>query len=113
MKVRVPKSFLNLPQKEKDIINRVLEEEVIKTINHEEALLQKIWIKLACIILNKTFGLGKKRLILFLANWDNMYRMNKKIPNEEEREKYLKSEMKRIFKDDDFIDEYLDKLENL
>lgn len=35
MKVRLPKSFLNLPQHEKDIINEVMTKEVVNQVVHE------------------------------------------------------------------------------
>ena len=37
MKVRIPKSFLALPQSEKDKINEALTEEVEKRVNHDMA----------------------------------------------------------------------------
>jgi hypothetical protein len=40
MKANIPKSWLSLPQKEKDIISKVLQDEINKAVDHEEAQIQ-------------------------------------------------------------------------
>lgn len=112
MKVRMPKSFLALPQSEKDKINEVLTQEVVKQVIHEQAELQKIWLKYACIVLNKNFGFGKDRCTIFLANWREMYRINSKLGNEAEQTEYLSREIDRIFKGS-YPAEYIDRLEEM
>ncbi len=110
MKVRVPKSFNNLPQREKEIINEIVAQEVVKRVVHEQAELQKIWLKFACIVLHKNFGFGKKRCLLFLANWREMYRLNSKIEGEKEQADFLATELEKIFRKDSYPEEYVDKL---
>ena len=41
MKDNLPRSFLTLPKKEKEIINKVMSEEVDRIVNAEEAEMQK------------------------------------------------------------------------
>lgn len=113
MKVRVPKSFLNLPESEKEKINEVLTEEIESRVNHNFAELQKIWLQFACIVLNRNFKFGKKRLLLFLGVWREMYRINNKIQGKKEQTAYLTAEMNKIFGEGGFPREYLDKLEEL
>ena len=112
MKARLPKSFLSLPQSEKDKINEAMTEEVEKQVNHNMAQLQKIWLKFACIVLNKNFGFGKKRCLLFLANWREMYRVNNSLKNEAGQTEYLSREIDKIFKGM-YPTQYIDKLEDL
>ena len=113
MKARLPKSWDRLPKHEKDIINRVMTDEGLNQVLHEEAELQKIWLQFACIVLNRCFGFGKKWLLLFLANWREMYRINTKLDSRAEQKWYLAREMEKIFGKDGYPKEYIDKLENL
>lgn len=112
MKVRMPKSFVNLPSSEKEIINQVLTEEVEKEVNKNMAKLQKLWLQFACIVLHKNFGFGKKRCLLFLANWREMYRINNNLKNEAEQTEFLSVEIDKIFKGS-YPTEYIDKLEEM
>lgn len=113
MKVRVPKSFLNLPESEKEKINEVLNEEIENRVNHNFAELQKIWLQLACIVLNRNFGFGKRRLLLFLGVWREMYRINNKLQGKTEQSAYLKAELNKIFGEGGYPYEYIDKLEEM
>lgn len=113
MNARLPKSWDRLPQREKDIINRVMTEEVVKQVAHEQAQLQKLWLQFACIVLHKNFGFGKKRCLLFLANWREMYRINSRIGSESEQTEYLAGEMEKIFGKGGYPTEYIDKLEEI
>ena len=88
-------------------------EEVVNQVVHEQAELQKIWLQMACIVLHKNFGFGKKRCLLFLANWREMYRINSKIEGRTEQEEFLASEMEKIFRKEGYPKEYIDKLEEI
>ena len=113
MKARLPKSWDRLPKHEKDIINRVMADEVVKQVVHEQAELQKIWLKMACIVLHRNFGFGRKRCMLFLANWREMYRQNSRLEGKEDQERFLAGEIDKIFRKEGYPTEYVDKLENL
>ena len=113
MKVRLPKSFTRLPAREKEIINQVMTDEVVKQVVHEQAELQKIWLQMACMVLHNNFGFGKDRCLLFLANWREMYRLNSKIEGREDQAEFLASEMEKIFGKGGYPKEYIDKLEEL
>jgi hypothetical protein len=112
MKVRMPKSYLNLSQHEKDIINEVMTEEVQKQTDKNMVELQKLWLQFACIVLHNNFGFGKDRCLLFLANWREVYRHNNTLKNKEEQTEYLAGEMDKIFGKDGYPTEYINKLEN-
>lgn len=113
MKVRLPKSWDRLPKSEKEIINQVMTDKVIKQVCHEQAELQKIWLQMACIVLHKNFGFGKKRLLIFLGVWREMYRINTKLGCREEQTNYLAGELDKIFGKGGYPYEYIDRLENI
>ena len=109
MKANLPKSWLSLPQKEKQIISDLMNKTVNDTIDAEEDLIQKIWLQWACIVLHETFGFGKKRLMLFLGNWKRMYRKNRTFKDDIEQQKYLDEKIKKIF-GNDYPQDFIDKL---
>lgn len=109
MKVRLPKSWDRLPQSEKEKIAEVKEQE----INQYYAKLQKNWLMLSCIVLHKNFGFGKKRCLLYLANWREVYRLNAKIGGDEAQQAWLRAEMDKIFGKGNYPYEYIDKLEEM
>ena len=113
MKARLPKSWDQLSKKDKDTINRVMTDEVVKQVIHEEAELQKIWLQFACIVLNRNFGFGKKRLLIFLGNWKEMYKQNTKLDSKADQEAFLSREISRIFGKDGYPSQYINKLEDL
>lgn len=111
MKARLPKSFLSLPQAEKDAINRVCTIEIENRINAEYAKLQKLWIKYGVIVLHDYLGMSAEDCLLYLANWREVYRINMTIEDAGTQREYLGGKMREIFGDIDFLDKYLDKLE--
>lgn len=109
MNVRLPKSWDRLPPSEKRTIAEVKEQE----INQYFAKLQKNWLMLSCIVLNRYFGFGRKRLLIYLANWREVYRLNSKMKSDAEQQAWLRGEMDRIFGKDNYPYEYIDKLEEM
>lgn len=113
MNVKIPKSFLDLPQREKDKINEVITQEIEDGINRDFVKLQRTWLKFACIVLHKCFGFGERRAMLFLANWREMYRINTEMKTEDEQIAYLAEEMEKIFKKGGYPEQFVDKLERI
>ena len=111
MKANVPRSYLNLPPKEKKAIDQVLVKWAEDQVNHEEAELQKIWLQMACIVLHEAFGFGQRRCLTFLGNWKRMYRRIAKIATKEEQDAFLKAEMDKIFGEGGYPYEFIDSLE--
>ena len=113
MKVRMPKSFSDLSKHDKDIIDRVCSEEIQHQVEKEHAEVQKLWLQFACIVLNRNFGFGKNRLLLFLGAWKEMYRINKHIQTKAEQTEYLTGELDRIFGKGGYPTKYIEKLEDI
>lgn len=111
MKANLPRSWLSLPKKEKDIISNVLQDEINKAVDHEEAEIQKVWLQMACIILHNALGRDKDECLIFLGNWKRLYHVIGKCKTNEERDEYLKSEMEKIFGLDGYPSEWVDSLE--
>ena len=113
MKANIPKSWLSLPPKEKRIITELVEEEVRKGVDHEEAELQKRWLQLACIVLHKQKdSYGKMRCMAFLKAWKRVYKACEKFKSGAEIDEWLKSEMDSIFGVDGYPSGWVDSLEN-
>lgn len=110
MKVKLPKSYLDLPQSEKDKICAVMTKEVQAQVDKNMAELQKLWLQFGCVVLHKYFGFGRKRALLFLANWREIYRQNANF-NKAEQTAFLAAEMDKIFGKDGYPTKFVDKLE--
>lgn len=110
MKCNMPRSFLRLPPSERAAIESVLVDQVNNTVEREEAELQDIWIKLACILLHETFGFGEERLCRFIVAWDRIYRTNSTMNNKAEQTAWLDSEMKKCFPKIGFPQRRIDRL---
>lgn len=99
------KSFLNLPQREKDAISKLLEDQLTERLNAEEAELQKVWIMLACVSLYE-MGVSKEDILVFIGSFKRIYRTIDKMKTKAEQEAYIKEHLP-ILSDDypfDFID---------
>ena len=106
MKCNLPKSWEQLPQKEKQIITEYMQKVANDTIDEEEDLIQKVWLQWACIVLHEAFGFGKDRLMIFLGNWKKMYRKNRTFKTDTEQQQFLAEKIEKIFKGEypqDFI----------
>lgn len=110
MKCNLPRSYLNLPPAEKDVITELFNEELNAAISKEEAELQEIWIKLACINLHETFGFGEDRLNRFIAAWNKTYRRNERTGSTPAQTAWLSAEMAKCFPKFGFPQHRIDKL---
>ena len=97
MKCNLPTSFNKLPKSERDAIQDALNEQLNHLVDKEEAELQEIWIKLACILLHENFGFGEQRLDRFIIAWNRIYRRNARTGNKAEQTAWLEEEMKKCF----------------
>lgn len=110
MKARIPKPYDQLPPSQQKIIKNYISQHAEELIENEEADLQIIWIKLACILLHEGFGFGEGRLYQFIASWKRIYRQNKKIKTRDEQDAWLESEMSKIFPKRGFPSDFLESM---
>ena len=110
MKCNIPKSFYQLPKAEQDAIQKAFNDELNHLLDKEEAEVQEIWIKLACILLHENFGFGEERLGRFIAGWHRVYRRNERLANKEEQTVWLDAEMSKCFPKYGFPQRRIDSL---
>lgn len=113
MKPNLPRSWLTLPEREKKIIYKFIEDEYNKTLDHEEAQLQKRWIQLACINLHHMKEeFGATDCLAFLVGFKRIYRKCGRLNSDEKIEAWIKTELDSIFGADGYPAEWVDSLEN-
>lgn len=112
MKCNLPTSFNKLPKSERELIQNALNEQLNHLVDKEEAEVQEIWIKLACILLHETFGFGEERLCRFIAAWNKIYRRNARTQTKSEQTAWLDDEMKKCFPKYGFPQHRIDSLKD-
>ena len=111
MKANLPRSWNTLPKREQEAIKAMLSERMEQLVNAEEAQMQKIWLKYACIALHEVFGFGEARLLSFLGTWRRIYKTNSKFKSEAEQSAWIDERINKIFKNgypSEFIDSFED-----
>lgn len=98
MNARVPKSYNQLPTREKEVIARLMEEECERIINEHEVQLFVQYTKLACFVLHNYFGLDEQELLSFIGDFRTVQRKYKNVPSATEMENLVNVEMDKIFK---------------
>ena len=112
MNCNLPKSWHQLPQSEKDKIYQAMTEEAYKIADRQTAETQEIWIKLACMLLRKSFDFNEEKLLQFVAAWNIFYQRNERVQTKEEQAAWLASEMETCFPECGFPQDRIDNLKN-
>lgn len=107
------KSYLDLPKREREIIDKLVADEVQKGIDKELANVQKIWIMLSCIAIRQAFGFGCSRILQYVGMWKRLYKINARFKNKEEQTAYIRGELDKVFKKCEFPYKWVDDLENV
>jgi hypothetical protein len=110
MKCNLPKSWHQLPQSEKDLIHAEFNKQLNYLIDKEEAEVQEIWIKLACMLLRDTFSFDEEHLLQFIAAWDRVYRKNARTQTQSDQKEWLDAEMAKCFPETGFPQMRIDRL---
>ena len=111
MKARLPKSYLNLPKREKEAIDNLVASELDRMLTEEEVVLFAQYTKLMCIVLHDYFGFGEKRLHCVIGNFKSLKRRYRNAKTAQEINPILDQEMDRIFKKDKFPKDYVERLQ--
>ena len=113
MKAKIPKTWFSLPPKEQEAIREAISEqfnnELNRLLDEEQMKLQKIYMKLCCIILHDNFGWGEGRCIQFLGSWKGLARRLRKFPTEKEQDDFIAPQIEKIFKNG-YPSEFIDNL---
>ena len=113
MKANLPKSWNSLPRHEKEVIKKLMTEQVVEIVDEEEKQMQVAWMKMCCIILHEVYGFGEIRLLRFIARWKRMYAKNKRYTTNESRDEWLDGEMKKLFKSCGFPDLRIQEMKDM
>ena len=113
MKVRLPKPYRNLPPSEQQDIEVAMNAWALDRVDKEHAKVQKIYLMLDCIVQHDYLRRSKEEILLHLANFREVYRINSQIKTEAEQRAWLDAKMTEIFGEGGFPYEYLDKLEKI
>ena len=111
MKAHLPKSYLNLPKREKEVIDNLVKSEVDRALTEEEVVLFTQYTKMMCIVLHDYFGFGESRLHCAIGNFKTLKRKYKNINTAEEVNCVLDKEMERIFRKNKFPEDYVERLQ--
>lgn len=115
-KTKPPKSWHKLPEHERNALvefqRETIDELTRINLDHEEAELQKAWLKMGCIVNYEMSGYGAIRARRWLSRWKRLYRKIEKLKTTEERDAFLDAEMEKIFGKGGYPSEWVDSLEN-
>ena len=115
-RAKPPKGWKKLRQDERNAIveyqRECLDELVRVNLDHEEAELQKTWLKMMCIVNHDVFGAGRIRNKRCLSRWKRLYHIIGKYKTNEERDTYLNAELEKIFGKGGYPAEWVDSLED-
>lgn len=114
-KVQPPRVWFRLRESERqaivEYVRECLDELVRVNLDHEEAELQKTWLKMMCIANHDVLKVGKIRAIRVLHRWKRLYHIVSKLKTNEERDAYLNGELIKIFGKEGYPEEWVDSLE--
>lgn len=111
MKAHLPKSYLDLPKREKDAIDNLVASEVDRKLTEEEVILFTQYTKMMCIVLHDYFGFGENRLRCVIGNFKNLKRRYRNVSTAQEVMPTLDKEMERIFRKTEFPQDYVERLQ--
>ena len=114
MKARVPKSWIALPQKEKDKIAELCEEQMKAQMEKKMKQLAErivvnsldIYMKINCKVLHDSSGYGENRLMCHIGNYYRVFETLFEQVKKGEPIEYLDEEMRKIFKKSGYPDEF-------
>ena len=110
VKVKAPRSYVNLPQREKDKISEWIVEMAKEQLERDGRIMLDLYIKMVCVVLHDAFGFGEKRLLMFLGNHKRLFHRQHKMVKEDTQLEYLNRRMAEIFKKGGFPQEFFDEM---
>ena len=106
MKVRIPREYERLPAAQKkrldEYCRNVAFEASRKTVEHDGRIMLDLYIKMVCKTLHDLFGMGEKRLYLFLGHHMRLFREQAALVKNGTQVEYLDAEMAKIFRKSGF-----------
>ena len=116
LKPNIPRSWYSLPKREQEAIvqyqKEVIDELTRINVDHEEAELQKTWLKMGCIVNYDMSGYGSRRARQWLFRWKRLYRKIASFKTAAERDAFLDAKMEKIFGRGGYPAAWVDSLED-
>ncbi len=115
MKVKIPKSYDQLPHKDKEKLKKFTQDVALeaaeKMLERDARVMLDIYMKMVCVMLHDMpDGWGEKRLRVFLAGHKRVFARQFRLVERGEQLKYLNQRMAEIFKKDGFPQNFVDDL---
>ena len=111
MRAKIPKSYMDLPKREKETVDNLILSEVNRILDEEEVTLFAQYSKMLCIVLHDHFGFGEDRLYRVLGSFKTLKRKYRKLKTAQEINPVLDKEMERIFKKKQFPIDFVERLQ--
>ena len=101
MKVRIPKAYANLPQKQKDSVceymKEVALEEAARVYNKDMGIVLEQFMMMSCINLHRLRGCKEKYLRAHLAGFRRIFRENLRYVKKGVQNEMLQKQIEQIF----------------
>lgn len=114
MKPNIPKAYQNLPPAQRKKIEAycrsVALEAARETTERDARIMLDIYIKMVCLTLHDTLGLGEKRLTYFLGSHRRLFQRQKRLVQDGTQLEYLNKRMAEIFKKNGFPQQFFDNM---
>lgn len=110
MKVRLPREYERLPAAQKarldEYCKKAAFEAAQKTVEHDGRIILDLYIKMVCKTLHDVFGMGEKRLYLFLGQHKRLFKEQASMVKNGTQVECLNAEMAKIFRKSGFPSEF-------
>ncbi len=120
LKPNLPRGYFSLPKHEQQAIKDAVAEWTELSVDKEICDTQIIWIKMASVNLHKTLKsvdlatiTPQDLVMLFLGGWKMMYVYNSRCPDKAAQDAWLNKELKEIFGEDGFPEEFIQSFRNI
>lgn len=110
MKVRIPKEYERLPAAQKERLDEYYRNVAFnaaqKTVERDGRIMLELYIKMVCKTLHDVFGMGEKRLYLFLGHHKRLFKEQAALVKNGTQVDVLNTEMAKIFRKNGFPTEF-------
>lgn len=100
-----------LKPSEQERLQKLMEMTLTTQLDIEETELQKLWIKSCCVLLHDTFNFDETQLMIFLGNWESIYRELRNSESSLAQRQMVDEQVSKVFPNG-FPEQFLNNLAN-